>query len=117
MQQLLVTEQLIVKPSTWKDSQLLELEKQESVTRSDGPAAQSKSPPTSPNGAQRRGGNFERQLFRLGLDASKTSAFSAGAAAAATGGRRELSLTARTVLGRLPDLAYMLSESLVERSR
>lgn len=62
------------------------------------------SPPATP-GLAKRQSTVEFQLKQLGLDAKKVSSF--------TGEKRELSLRARTVLGRLPDLSFMLTTDKV----
>lgn len=53
--------------------------------------------------------SIELQLLQLGLDASKTTLSSVASHA-------ELSLTARSTLGRLPDLSFMLQEDKIVRS-
>lgn len=53
--------------------------------------------------------SIELQLLQLGLDASKTTLSSVASHA-------ELSLTARSTLGRLPDLSFMLQGDKIVRS-
>ena len=72
-------------------------------------------PLTSPSSlAGKRQRSVEQQLLQLGLDVSKTTLATSAAAAGNQQGGTELSLSARSVLGRLPDLSFMLSEKLVQ---
>jgi len=84
-------EQLVVNKSKWVDSELEEF----------GESSQ----PSTPQTAKKQN-NVEFQLQQLGLDANKVSSY--------RGNKMELSLAARTVLGRLPELSFMLTDSIVE---
>ncbi len=64
--------------------------------------------PSTP-GLSKKQNTVELQLQQLGLDANKVSSF--------TGERRELSLAARTVLGRLPELTFMLATDKIVQTQ
>lgn len=65
------------------------------------------SPPTSPpTSAKRKATSLEQQLERLGLDTSKTTLASTSVT--------EMSISARLVYDRLPDLSFMISDTLVQ---
>lgn len=128
IQELLLNERLVVNQSTWVDSQLADLEggdrregegesshqqlQQQQQEPSRG-GRDNSSPVTTPRpgsaggGGKRTGSNFEHQLQQLGLDVTKTTLLNRGSSA-------ELSLSARSVLGRLPDLSFMLSTDKVQ---
>ena len=101
IQELLLNERLVVNRSTWKDSKLLEYESAPTP-----PSANSSNTPTPLLPRKESSINVEQQLLQLGLDASKTT-FSTVPAQ-----QTELSFSARTVLGRLPDLSFMLSDGI-----
>ena len=109
IQELVLNERLVVNRSTWMDSELLELGG--SSTRHDAQtgetSSQTSSQPSTPH-AGRKQNSIELQLLQLGLDASKTSF--------ANSSHTELSLTARSTLGRLPDLSFMLQQDKLVRS-
>jgi len=111
IEELLINERLVVNRSTWMDSQLLELEAREGG-ETEGPATSqqssttSSSQPSTPALAKRQP-SLEQQLLQLGLDASKTSF-------AIVSEQKELSFSSQSVLGRLPDLSFMLSDVLVQ---
>lgn len=68
--------------------------------------ARTLSPPTSPlTSAKRKVTSLEQQLERLGLDTSKTTLASTSVT--------EMSISARLVYDRLPDLSFMISDTLV----
>ena len=69
---------------------------------------QPSSRPSTPRTGKKQN-SIELQLLQLGLDASKTTIASASSHA-------ELSLTARSTLGRLPDLSFMLQGDKIVRS-
>lgn len=103
IQELLLTERLVVSRSTWMDSQLAEL-------GGGGEAAASEeghSQPNTPRSAKRLQNSMESQLELLGLDVSKTTTVKTSS--------KELSLSARSVLGRLPDLSFMTLRSKMEK--
>ena len=91
IQELLRNESLVVNKSNWVDPNLKEF--------GEGRKKKADSRPSTPQTAKKQN-TVELQLQQLGLDANKVSSF--------TGGNRELSLAARTVLGRLPELSFML---------
>ncbi len=102
IQELLLNERLVINRSTWIDSQILELEgRTEDVSQH--PPSSSPSTLSSP----RRENSVEQQLLQLGLDVSKTTIVSSSQ-------QNELSLSARTVLGQLPELTFMLSDCIIE---
>ena len=96
------------------DSQLLELEARGAGER-EGPAASqqsstsSTSQPSTP-ALPRRQPSLEQQLLNLGLDASKTTSLYQNLVSE----QKELSFSSQSVLGRLPDLSFMLSDVLVQ---
>ncbi len=96
IQELLRNESLVVNKSKWVDSKLQEF--------GEGEKEKTSSQPSTP-GLVKRQNTVELQLQQLGLDANKVSSF--------TGKRRELSLGARTVLGQLPELSFMLATDRV----
>lgn len=102
IQELVLNERLVVNRSTWMDSALLELGGAGGVanTAAAETSSQTSSQPSTPRTGKKQN-SIELQLLELGLDASKTSL-------AKEPSRNELSLTARTTLGRLPDLSFML---------
>ena len=71
-------------------------------------SSQTSSQPSTPRAGKKQN-SIELQLLQLGLDASKTSF-------ASTSANAELSLTARSTLGRLPDLSFMLSKDKLVHS-
>ena len=102
----------MVNRSTWMDSQLLELEGREEGKEGPATALQSSagsSSQTSTPTLPRKQPSLEQQLLQLGLDASKTSF-------ATVSEQKELSLSSRSLLGRLPDLSFMLADVLVQRT-
>ena len=103
IQELLLNERLVVNRSTWMDSELLELGGAGGVANNTAAAetsSQTSSQPSTPRTSKKQN-SIEHQLLELGLDVSKTTL-------AKDQSRTELSLTARTTLGRLPDLSFML---------
>lgn len=112
IEELLINERLVVNRSTWMDSQLLELEGREEGKEGPATALQSSagsSSQTSTPTLPRKQPSLEQQLLQLGLDASKTSF-------ATVSEQKELSLSSRSLLGRLPDLSFMLADVLVQRT-
>ena len=114
IQELVLNERLVVNRSTWMDSELLELGDASTggSTNSAGTgdtSSQTSSRPSTPRAGKKQN-SIELQLLQLGLDASKTSL------ASASSSRSELSLTARSTLGRLPDLSFMLQRDKIVRS-
>lgn len=107
IEELLLNERLVVNRSTWMDSQLAELGGQEGGGGGGGDTqgAESSSQPNTPHTAKRA--TMESQLELLGLDVSKTTSVKAQQA--------ELSLSARSVLGRLPDLSFMSLQDKLEK--
>ena len=108
IEELLLNERLVVNRSTWMDSQLAELGGQEPAAGGGAEAsagAESSSQPSTPHTAKRA--TMESQLELLGLDVSKTTSVKAQQA--------ELSLSARSVLGRLPDLSFMSLQDKLEK--
>ena len=103
IEQLLLNERLVINRTTWMDSELEAL---------GGAHLPPTSPPRSPHTQGHRVitkmTSFEQQLERLGLDTSKTTLAPTLPAAA------EMSISARLVFDRLPDLSFMLQDSLVE---
>ncbi len=86
------------------DSQLASLEGE-----GEGQAPGGSSHPGTPHSAKKGGTtSMELQLEQLGLDVSKTTSV--------RGGSRELSLSARSVLGRMPDLSFMLLQDSLEKT-
>lgn len=126
IQELLLNERLVVNRSTWMDSELLELggggggasgNSHASGDGADSAAAgggetstQTSSQPSTPRMGNRQN-SIELQLLQLGLDASKTTFTSTSASS-----HTELSLTARSTLGRLPDLSFMLQGDKIVHS-
>jgi hypothetical protein len=131
IQELVLNERLVVNRSTWMDSELLELggssgggASGNQITGGDSanteaPAVgggggdksstqQTSSQPSTPRIGKKQN-SIELQLLQLGLDASKTTLSSVASHA-------ELSLTARSTLGRLPDLSFMLQGDKIVRS-
>lgn len=106
IQELLLNERLVVNRSTWMDSQLASLEGEGGG--GDGGAGNNSSQPSTPHSAKKGASSMEFQLEQLGLDASKTTSV--------RGGSRELSLSARSVLGRMPDLSFMLLQDSLEKT-
>ena len=100
------------------DTELLQLgdssdrQQQQPSTSPPPPPPSLTSPSSSLAGKRQR--SVEQQLLQLGLDVSKTTLATSAAAAGSQQGGTELSLSARSVLGRLPDLSFMLSEKLVQ---
>ena len=103
IEELLINEQLVVNRSTWVDAQLADLG-ETSTDRS----KSNNSNEDSPADNQQRGTKktVEIQLQELGLDVSKTTL--------PKGKTGELSLSARTLLGKLPDLSFMLYTDKIE---
>lgn len=100
IQELVRNESLVVNKSRWMDSKLQEF--------GEGKGEKPTSQPSTP-GLGKRQNTVELQLQQLGLDANKVSSF--------TGERRELSLGARTVLGRLPELTFMLATDRIVQAQ
>lgn len=71
-------------------------------------SSQTSSQPSTPRIGKKQN-SIELQLLQLGLDASKTTLTSVSS-------HTELSLTARSTLGRLPDLSFMLQRDKIVRS-
>lgn len=134
IQELVLNERLVVNRSTWMDSELLELGGSSgggggasgnhtpsgdsansaaaaAVAGGDTSSAQqtSSSSRSSTPRMGKKQNSIELQLLQLGLDASKTTLSSVASHA-------ELSLTARSTLGRLPDLSFMLQGDKIVRS-
>lgn len=84
------------------DSQLADLGGGVSTVQEATPTSQ----PSTPHMVKKQH-SMESQLEQLGLDVSKTTSVKAGS--------RELSLTARSVLGRLPDLSFMMLRGEMEK--
>ena len=103
IEELLLNERLVVNRSTWMDSQLADLGGGASTEiEEDSLASQSSTPHMA-----KKQHSMESQLEQLGLDVSKTTSVKVGS--------RELSLTARSVLGRLPDLSFMMLRGEMEK--
>ena len=130
IQELVLNERLVVSRSTWMDSELLELggssgggasgnhtpsgdsaNSAAAVAGGDTSSAQqtSSSSRSSTPRMGKKQNSIELQLLQLGLDASKTTLSSVAS-------HTELSLTARSTLGRLPDLSFMLQGDKIVRS-
>lgn len=114
----MLNERLVVNRSTWMDSELLELGGGGAAGGSGSinvgetsPSSQSSSQPSTPRTGKKQN-SIELQLLQLGLDASKTTSF----ANASSMHNVELSLSARSTLGRLPDLSFMLQRDKLVRS-
>ncbi len=99
IQELLRNESLVVNKSKWMDTKLQEFGEEEKP----------RSQPSTPGIAKKQNNTVELQLQQLGLDANKVSSF--------TGERQELSLAAQTVLGRLPELTFMLATDRVVQAQ
>ena len=85
------------------DSQLASLQGEE------GGGEEAGSQPGTPQSAGRKGvTSMELQLEKLGLDVSKTTSV--------RGDSKELSLSARSVLGRMPDLSFMMLQDSLEKT-
>ena len=100
IEQLSLNEKLIINRTTWMDSELVELGGTEPTAD-----ATPKSPNT-PGSRVTRLSSVEQQLVRLGLDTSKTTLASAPLT--------EMSISARLVYDRLPDMSFMLSDILTD---
>ena len=129
IQELVLNERLVVNRSTWMDSELLELgggsgggasgnhtpsgdsASSAAVAGGDTSSVQQTSSSSRSSTPQigKKQNSIELQLLQLGLDASKTTLSSMVSHA-------ELSLTARSTLGRLPDLSFMLQGDKIVRS-
>ena len=107
IQELVLNERLVVNRSTWMDSELLELGGAGSGASAE-TSSQTSSQPSTPRTGKKQN-SIELQLLQLGLDASKTSF-------ANSSSHMELSLTARSTLGRLPDLSFMLQQERLVKS-
>jgi len=102
IEELLINERLVVNRSTWVDDQLADLGQTSTRSKSsneDGSA-------DNQRGAKKTMETMEVQLQELGLDVSKTTL--------PKGKTGELSLSARTLLGKLPDLSFMLHTERIE---
>lgn len=71
-------------------------------------SSQTSSQPSTPRTGKKQN-SIELQLLQLGLDATKITFTSVSS-------HTELSLTARSTLGRLPDLSFMLQRDNIVRS-
>lgn len=103
IQELLLNERLVVNRSTWMDSQLAELGGEGGAVDDTANTSQL----NTPRSAKRLQNSMESQLELLGLDVSKTTSVKAD--------NKELSLSARSVLGRLPDLSFMSLRNKMEK--
>lgn len=108
VEELVRNERLVVSKSTWVDSKLLELGGNSSMTSGTTSPSSNNSQPSTPRSGKKQN-SVEFQLLQLGLDVSKTT-FTSGSS------NGELSLSARSVLGRLPDLSFMLSREEIIHS-
>ena len=113
IEELVLNERLVVNRSTWMDSELLELGGSAggdgaNTTVGGDTSSQTSSQPSTPRMGKKQN-SIELQLLQLGLDASKMTFTSASS-------HTELSLTARSTLGRLPDLSFMLQRDKIVRS-
>lgn len=93
------------------DSELLELggsAGHDAAVEHTSSTSQASSQPSMPHTGKKQN-SIELQLLQLGLDATKTSFANALSHA-------ELSLTARSTLGRLPDLSFMLQRDKLVQS-
>ena len=102
IEELLINERLVVNRSTWVDSQLADLGGNGGTSGHDDDRGGSQ--PDTPRTAAKK--TVELQLRELGLDVSKTTLPKAKPG--------ELSLSARTLLGRLPDLSFMQLPDKIE---
>lgn len=108
IQELIRNERLVVNKSKWVDSKLVEFSDHGNNRETDRNGG-SRSQPSPPEGSKRNN-SVQLQLLQLGLDANKVSTF--------TSSRKELSLDARSILGRLPDLSFMLpTDTLVQSAK
>lgn len=96
----------MVNRSTWMDSQLVELGGEGGAVNEATPTANT-SQPNTPRSAKHLQNSMESQLELLGLDVSKTTSVKTSS--------KELSLSARSVLGRLPDLSFMSLRNKMEK--
>lgn len=94
--------------SSWMDAQLLELGMGEATGSTD--RVQPLATLTGPQQANLT--NLDEQLQQLGLDASKTTWRQKTAEGLSS--QQELSKGARTLLQRLPDLSFLLSEPAIQ---
>ena len=100
IEQLALNERLVINRTTWIDSELEQLnEKGLTVITSAG------SHNSDNNGKK---GTFQEQLQQLGLDTSKTSL-----SIPAVSATPEMSISARLVLDRLPNISFMMEDTLV----
>ena len=103
IEQLALNERLVINRTTWIDSELEQLGDIGLITA---PLAQSQS--VDQNKGLTKKASFQEQLQQLGLDTSKTSFTSTTIQT-----MPEMSISARLVLDRLPNLSFMLQENVV----
>ena len=103
IEQLLLNEKLVINRTTWMDSELEQLGAAATL-----PALQPSSPHTEQCKEYVKKASFQEQLERLGLDTSKTTLATQTKPSVV-----EMSLSARLVFDRLPNLAFMLQDTLV----
>ena len=101
IEQLILNERLVVNRTTWMDSEL------EQLGGGDVLALQPPSTNTEQYREVANNTSFHEQMKQLGLDTSKTTL----AATAST--VTEMSISARLVFDRLPNLSFMLQDTLV----
>ena len=98
IEQLILNERLVVNRTTWMDSEL------EQLGDGDVPTLQ---PPSTHTEQHREVASFQEQMKQLGLDTSKTTLAATASTVA------EMSISARLVFDRLPNLSFMLQNTLV----
>jgi hypothetical protein len=103
IEQLALNERLVINRTTWIDS---ELEQLGDIGLIAAPLAQSQS--VDQNKGLTKKASFQEQLQQLGLDTSKTSFTSTTIPTIP-----EMSISARLILDRLPNLSFMLQENVV----
>ena len=96
-EELLLNEKLVINRTTWMDSELEQLGNDDTVLSH---KEQSKN--------LSKKATFQEQLTLLGLDTSKTTVATTIRPAVS-----EMSISARLVFDRLPNLSFMLKDSLV----
>ena len=101
IEQLILNERLVVNRTTWMDSELEQL--------GDGAVPALQPPSTQTEQYKEVAGNasFHEQMKQLGLDTSKTTL------AATPSTVTEMSISARLIFDRLPNLSFMLQDTLV----
>ena len=103
IEQLALNEKLVINRTTWVDSELEQLGDHDFYM-----APSSGSQNDDQNKEVDKKASFQEQLQQLGLDTSKTTFTTADVPATL-----EMSISARLVLDRLPNLSFMLQDTLV----